>query len=152
MMIKKENLEKFMENLESAQWMGLELSCCKLIAEALSYPKAIPNEYWYSIDYNQFNNLFYLTLKLPQKKFTKKEMRQIQDEIAKRIMEELANPSYIRIYPNITTAAAFNYFSLFHALALLNIPEWKIDIPTPEQNFEYNLAYGLFKLDRKSVV
>ena len=47
MMIKKENLEKFMENLESAQWMGLELSCCKLIAEALSYPKAIPNEYWY---------------------------------------------------------------------------------------------------------
>ena len=24
MMIKKENLEKFMENLESAQWMGLE--------------------------------------------------------------------------------------------------------------------------------
>ena len=92
MMIKKENLEKFMENLESAQWMGLELSCCKLIAEALSYPKAIPNEYWYSIDYNQFDNLFYLTLKLPQKKFTKKEMRQIQDEIAKRIMEELANP------------------------------------------------------------
>lgn len=150
MMIKKENLEKFMENLESAQWMGLELSCCKLIAEALSYPKAIPNEYWYSIDYNQFDNLFYLTLKLPQKKFTKKEMRQIQDEIAKRIMEELANPSYIRIYPNITTAAAFNYFSLFHALALLNIPEWKIDIPTPEQNFEYNLAYGLFKLDDRS--
>lgn len=150
MMIKKENLEKFMENLESAQWMGLELSCCKLIAEALSYPKAIPNEYWYSIDYNQFDNLFYLTLKLPQKKFTKKEIRQIQDEIAKRIMEELANPSYIRIYPNITTAAAFNYFSLFHALALLNIPEWKIDIPTPEQNFEYNLAYGLFKLDDRS--
>ena len=65
-------------------------------------------------------------------------------------MEELANPSYIRIYPNITTAAAFNYFSLFHALALLNIPEWKIDIPTPEQNFEYNLAYGLFKLDDRS--
>ena len=62
-------------------------------------------------------------------------------------MEELANPSYIRIYPNITTSTAFNYFSLFHALALLNIPEWKIDIPTPEQNFEYNLAYGLFKLD-----
>ena len=102
------------------------------------------------IYYNQFDNLFYLTLKLPQKKFTKKEMRQIQDEIAKRIMEELANPSYIRIYPNITTAAAFNYFSLFHALALLNIPEWKIDIPTPEQNFEYNLAYGLFKLDDRS--
>ena len=63
-----------------------------------------------------------------------------------KLQNELANPSYIRIYPNITTAA-FNYFSLFHALALLNIPEWKIDIPTPEQNFEYNLAYGLFKLD-----
>lgn len=60
MMIKKENLEKFMENLESAQWMGLELSCCKLIAEALSYPKAIPNEYWYVLTITSLTICFIL--------------------------------------------------------------------------------------------
>ena len=143
-MIEKKYLEQFMKMLEAPQQYDGNFFGCQIIGKALSYPRNIPKEF-HSYIRHETDFMFYDTFNLPHdKKLTKQDFRQMQKEIAKRIVEELAFPTY-----TVSSAGAFEYFSLFHALRLLRIPDWKLDIPKAEhmKNFAYNLAYGLFLID-----
>ncbi len=146
MMIEKEYLEKFIKDLEAPMWITSTFHFCEYIGEAISYPKIIPNKYWEIIFAGAYyENPFYSELHLPfNKKFTKKEMKQIQKEISDRIIEELSSLTYI-----IDSPSAFYYFSLLHALCLLKISKSNSNIPMPIHcgNFAYNIAYELFLLD-----
>ena len=141
-MIEEKNLEQLMKMLEAPQQDEGNFWGYQIIGKALSYPRNIPKKFRNYITY-ETNFMFYDTFNLPHdKKLTKQDFRQMQKELANRIFEEFYYPTYI-----VGTIGAFEYFSLFHALRLLRIPQWKIPALGHQGNYAYYLAYGLFRLD-----
>lgn len=141
-MIEEKYLEQLMKMLEAPQQDEGNFFGCQIIGKALSYPRNIPKKFRNYITY-ETNFMFYDTFNLPHdKKLTKQDFRQMQEELANRIFEEFYYPTYI-----VGTIGAFEYFSLFHALRLLRIPQWKIPALGHQGNYAYYLAYGLFRLD-----
>ncbi len=141
-MIEEKYLEQLMKMLEAPQQYDGNFFGYQIIGKALSYPRNIPKKFRNYITY-ETNFMFYDTFNLPHdKKLTKQDFRQMQEELANRIFEEFSSPTYI-----VGTIGAFEYFSLFHALRLLRIPHWKIPASGHQGNYAYYLAYGLFKLD-----
>ena len=141
-MIEEKYLEQLMKMLEAPQQDEGNFFGCQIIGKALSYPRNIPKKFRNYITY-ETNFMFYDTFNLPHdKKLTKQDFRQMQEELANRIFEEFYSPTYI-----VGTIGAFEYFSLFHALRLLRIPQWKIPALGHQGNYAYYLAYGLFRLD-----
>ena len=143
-MIEERYLAHYMKSLEAPLQIEDNFRCCEMIAQALAYPRNIPKDFRNYIT-TETDFLFYKTFNLPyDQKLTKKDFRQMQKELAKRIVEELASPTYF-----VSSIGAFEYFSLFHALKLLKVSNLKLSIPNPERskNFGYKLAYGLFMMD-----
>jgi len=112
---------------------------CSVIQEAVSYPKRIPNEFWYDEKKGGCGIL-------GMDRITKAEMKKLRKQVIARIIQE--------INATAKTEDMFcdNYTRLFHALAIFGVAKSDERVPAIGNDYMYNIAYELWGLDDGSDV
>ncbi|MCR5186570.1 MAG: hypothetical protein K6D97_05595 [Clostridia bacterium] len=107
---------------------------CIVIQEAVSYPKRIPNEFWYDEKKGGCGIL-------GMDRITKAEMKKLRKQVIARIIQEINAPA------KPEDMYCDNYTRLFHALTLLEVQKNDKRIPAPGKDYMYNMSYMLWALD-----
>lgn len=122
-------MEHFLRDLKhDAQYCYDQL---RLIAEAVSYPKAIPKNFWNNRR-KAYEGVLYFDGPIP-----KANVKEMYSEIVTAICEILQDDSLM----------VDHYARFFHALAILKVPKNSEQVSATRENPRYNLAYYLWALD-----
>ena len=132
-MIEEKLLKEFIDGLSHG--FRENFATCKVINEAVSYPRKIPKSFWED-PYKGEEGFF------GYNNISKQEMYVLREEIINAVVQRIISSLKNReVYSD-------NYTRYFHALTVLNVPKDDRRIPPKNRdNYMYNIALSLWQLD-----
>ena len=111
--------------------------CLEDLREALEYRAKIPKQFLYSEKAERLKDEFGIGI-------TKKELKVIREELITEIIDVILNQKTTEYGEEMLSD---NYSRLFHALAILKLDKETDLLPGTTDNYMYNAAYIIWRLD-----
>ena len=111
--------------------------CLEAIRKALDYRAKIPKQFLFSEEAEWLKDEFGIGI-------NKKELKEIREELITEIIDVILNQKTTEYGEEMMTD---NYSRLFHALAILKLKKETELLPGTTDNYMYNAAYMLWRLD-----